>query len=461
MKRKPTSELYTLARAVVERLQNAGFEAYLVGGCVRDMILGREPGDYDVATSAQPHQVEALFDRTIPVGRQFGILVVVFSGAQFQVATFRTESDYKDGRRPDRVAFSNAQADAMRRDFTINGLFYDPVRDEVHDWVGGRADLAARLVRTIGNPTERFDEDHLRLLRAVRFAVELDFEIEDRTLEAIRLLAPQINRISAERIRDELVKIFRPPHAARGLVLLENTGLLREVLPEIAAFTSCEQTPAYHPEGTVFEHVRLMLSMLPPDSPESLAWAVLLHDVGKPRVASKDEVTGEIHCYEHDKVGAQMAEAILTRLRFPRNHIDEIVTAVRYHMQFKNAQQMRKSTIRRIMARPTFKLELELHRLDCLGSHAELDCYNFLVQQAEALANEPVLPPPIVSGRDLIKLGMKPGPAMGALLAEIRERQLEGMFKDRAHALAWAEAKISEARTATNSGDTDPGRDNR
>lgn len=461
MKRTPTSELYTLAKAVVEKLQNAGFEAYLVGGCVRDMILEREPADYDVATSAQPHQVEALFDRTIPVGRQFGILVVVFGGAQFQVATFRTESDYKDGRRPDRIAFSDARADAMRRDFTINGLFYDPVREQLHDWVGGQADLTARLVRTIGNPTERFGEDHLRLLRAVRFAVELDFEIEDRTLDAIRLLAPQINRISAERIRDELLKIFRPPHAARGLVLLESTGLLREVLPEIAAFTSCEQTPAYHPEGTVFEHVRRMLSMLSADSPESLAWAVLLHDIGKPRVASKDEVTGEIHCYEHDKVGAEMAEAILTRLRFPRNQIEEIVTAVRYHMQFKHAREMRKSTIRRIMARPTFGLELELHRLDCLGSHAELDCYDFFVQQAEALANEPVLPPPIVSGHDLIKLGMKPGPAMGALLAEIRERQLEGGFKDRAHALAWAAAKVSQSTASIDSGATDSGLENR
>lgn len=445
MKSEPESKRYQLAKAVVEKLQAAGFEAFLVGGCVRDMLLGREPEDYDVATSAQPAQVEALFEHTVQVGRQFGVVIVLVGGSEFQVATFRTESDYTNGRRPAKVAFANAVADAMRRDFTINGLFFDPVHGELHDWVGGRADLEARVVRTIGDPGDRFAEDHLRMLRAVRFAVELEFGIEQRTFEAIKTLAPQIHRISAERVRDELIKIFRPPHAARGLVLLEESKLLREVLPEVAALTTCDQSPPYHPEGTVFEHVRRMLSSLPQNAGESLPWAVLLHDVGKPIVASKDAVTGQIHCYGHDKVGAKIAEDILTRLRFPRKQIDEIVAVVRNHMQFKDAPNMRKATFRRMLARPTFELELELHRLDCLASNGDMSCYEYVVKQADQIANEPVLPPPLVRGRDLLKLGMKPGPEMGVLLAEIRERQLEGEFRDRAEALEWAQAKLSSS----------------
>ncbi len=303
---------------IVRHLQTAGFSAFWVGGCVRDFLLGREPGDYDIATSARPEQVEKLFKRTVAVGKKFGVLVVLEGGHQFQVATYRAEADYRDGRHPEQVTFGDAQADAQRRDFTVNGLFYDPIAEKIHDWVGGEKDLRAKIIRTIGVPEERFAEDHLRLLRAVRFAAQLGFEIEPQTLAAIRSLAPKIELISAERIRDELIKLFSPPHAACGLVLLLKSGLLPGVLPEVIATLACEQSPDFHPEGTVFEHIRLMLEKLPPGAHPSLPWAVILHDIAKPATAELDPATGKIHFYGHEKVGAALAERILTRLRFPR-----------------------------------------------------------------------------------------------------------------------------------------------
>jgi poly(A) polymerase len=417
--------LRALASEIVHRLQQAGFEAYWVGGCVRDQLLGREPGDHDVATSARPAQVEALFPQTIPVGRKFGVILVLVEGLQFQVATFRAEADYADGRRPRRVTFCDAIADARRRDFTVNGLFYDPVREQLHDWVGGQADLHARVIRTIGDPRERFAEDHLRLLRAVRFAAQLDFQIEDATFHAVRDHAAKIQAVSAERVREELVKLFRPPHAARGLDLLRDSGLLAEVLPELSATIRCEQSPVFHPEGTVYEHLRLMLSHLPADAPPSLPWAVLLHDIAKPVTAERDPATGEIHFYEHEKIGADMAARILRRLRFSNHEIDEVVACVRQHMQFKDVTKMRKATLRRLLLRETFPLELELHRLDCLGSHGQLDHYEFLRAQAASLAQQPQIRPPLLTGDDLIALGMKPGPALGKLLADLREKQLQ------------------------------------
>ncbi len=432
------------AAGIVRRLQTAGFAAYWVGGCVRDYLLGREPQDYDVATSAVPDQIEALFARTIPVGRKFGVIIVLENGHEFQVATFRAEADYQDGRHPEQVTFSNAQADASRRDFTVNGLFYDPVRDELHDWVGGEADLRAKLLRTIGSPDERFAEDHLRLLRAVRFAAQLDFQVEERTFAALRANAPSISTVSAERIREELMKLFRPPHAARGLDLLRDSGLLEQVLPEIAAMIHCDQSPDYHPEGTVYNHVRLMLSQLPADAPDELPWAVLLHDVAKPVTASRDPQTGSIHFYGHEKVGAEMAETLLQRLKFPRKETDAIVQAVLYHMQFKDVKDMRKSSVRRMLMRDTFPLELALHRLDCLGSHRNLDHYEFMLEQARELEHQPQIIPPLLTGSDLIALGMRPSPAMGALLAEIREKQLQDELKTSDEAREWARQKLRE-----------------
>jgi len=430
------------ATEIVHRLQQSGFRAYWVGGCVRDSLLGREPGDYDIATDARAEEVELLFPHTIPVGRQFGVVVVVEGGANFQVATFRAESDYADGRRPSQVSFGDPQADALRRDFTVNGIFFDPSTNTTHDWVNGEGDLRARVIRTIGDPEERFAEDHLRLLRAVRLAAQLDFTIEPATFAAVRKLAERIRGISAERIRDELLKLFVPGIAERGLQLLHESGLLTQMLPELAATVACEQSPDYHPEGSVFAHLCLMLRQLPAAGDPLLPWAVLMHDIAKPLTASHDPATGSIHFYEHERLGAEMTYEILGRLRFSKKQIETVATAVRHHMQFKDARQMRKATLRRVILRPTFPLELALHRLDCLGSHQRLDVYEFLVTQAHELSQQPEMIPPLLTGDDLIRLGLKPGPVLGQLLAEIREKQLADELKTKAQAEAWVKEHL-------------------
>jgi poly(A) polymerase len=430
------------AAEIVRRLQASGHSAYWVGGCVRDYLLGREPEDYDIATSAVPKQTETLFRRTIPVGRKFGVLLVREGEHEFQVATFRAEADYQDGRHPQQVTFANAQADASRRDFTVNGLFYDPMAKQLHDWVGGEADLRAKILRTIGDPGERFAEDHLRLLRAVRFAAQLNFEIEAETFAALKACAPKIQTISAERIREELMKLFRPPHAARGLDLLRDSGLLEQVLPEIAAMSHCDQSPNYHPEGTVYNHVRLMLEHLTADADALLPWAALLHDVAKPVTASKDADTGSIHFYGHEKVGAVMSAAMLQRLKFPRKQTEELTSVVLHHMQFKDVKQMRKATLRRMLLRETFPLELELHRLDCLGSHRMLDHYEFMRDQARELEQQPQIRPPLLTGQDLMMLGVKPGSRMGELLAELREKQLQDELKTSEEARTWIKERM-------------------
>jgi poly(A) polymerase len=432
------------ATQIVRRLKQAGFAAYWVGGCVRDFLLGRQPGDYDIVTSALPEEIEKLFERTIPVGRKFGVIIVLEDDHQFQVATFRAEADYQDGRHPAYVVFGDAVADARRRDFTVNGLFYDPVERKLHDWVGGESDLRAKTIRTIGSPAERFGEDHLRLLRAVRLAAQLDFTIEPETFAAIKAAAPKIHAISAERIRDELIKLFSPPRASRGLDLLRQSGLLEQVLPEIAATTTCEQSPDFHPEGSVFNHLLLMLEKMPADSDPSLPWSVLFHDVAKPLTASRDPKTGSIHFYEHERIGADMAQQILERLRFPRKQIDDIVTAVRCHMQFKDVLEMRKSTLRRLLMRATFPLELQLHRLDCVGSHGRLDVYDYLIEQAKELEKQPEIRPPLLTGDDLLAMGMQAGPGMGQLLGEIREKQLSDELKTSEEAKQWAKSELEK-----------------
>ena len=425
---------------LLRRLQEAGHEAYLVGGCVRDELRGMAPQDYDMATSARPEEVEALFPQTHAVGKSFGVILVVEHGHTFEVATFRAESDYTDGRRPNTVTFSDAQTDASRRDFTVNGLFMDPLSDTVHDWVGGQEDLEKRRLRIIGHPTERFNEDHLRLLRAVRLAAQLDFEIDPATFAAVRDMADHITRVSAERVRDELLKLFRPPYAARGLDLLHESGLLAQVLPELLPTVTCEQSPDYHPEGTVYDHIRLMLSKLPAEASVELPWTALLHDIAKPVTQSECE-EGRIHFYGHEKIGADMAQQILQRLRFPNVEIEAIVQTVRYHMQFKDAPKMRKATLRRMLMRPTFELELEQHRLDCLGSHGLMDIYDFIREQQTVLQEKPLLLEPLISGRDLIELGIEPGPALGQLLDAVRDQQLAETFSTREEALAWAKEK--------------------
>ncbi len=431
------------ATHIARKLQAAGFQAFFVGGCVRDSLLGREPQDFDIATDARPEDTERLFSHTIPVGKQFGVVVVIEDGQQYQIATFRAEADYQDGRRPESVRFADAREDAIRRDFTINGLFFDPLTEQLHDWVGGEADLRAKLIRTVGAPEERFGEDHLRMLRAIRFAAQLDFAIAPETFAAVQKLAEKIRLVSAERVREELIKLFAPPHAARGLTLLHESGLMPHVLPELVPTVTCDQSPDYHPEGTVFNHIRLMLAQLPCPLPdESLPWIVLLHDIAKPRTSSVAD-DGTIHFYTHEKVGAHMAEEILQRLKFPRQQTDDIVATVLHHMQFKDAPHMRKATLRRMLMRPTFPLELELHRLDCLGSHHRLDLYDFVREQQQHLHDRPHLVPPLLTGGDLIQLGVKPGPAMGALLTELRDLQLGEELTTAGAARVWVEKRLS------------------
>lgn len=431
------------ARSLVDRLRAAGHLAYWAGGCVRDLVRGVTPKDIDIATDARPEQVQKIFRRTYAVGAHFGVIVVLENDFQFEVATFRSDGAYLDGRHPVAVNFSSPEEDARRRDFTINGMFYDPPNDAVIDFVGGRADLAARLVRAIGDPAQRFSEDRLRLLRAVRFATVLEFEIEPATWAAIVRAADTINAISAERIRDELVKIFLSPHRVRGWDLLDASGLMKAILPEVEALKGCAQPPQFHPEGDVFQHTRLMLSLLPNEVSLPLVLSVLFHDIGKPPTATVDE-TGRIRFSGHDKVGAAMTDALMHRLRFSRAEIEATVEMVEQHMVFKDAPNMRVARLKRFLARPHFTDELELHRVDCLGSHGMLDNYDYLVRKQEEFANEPIIPPPLVRGDDLIALGLKPGPIFGEILEAVETRQLEGTLRDRAEALAWVKTEFVE-----------------
>ena len=433
----------TTARALVDRLRAAGHIAYFAGGCVRDLVRGQTPKDIDIATDARPKEVQELFRRTYAVGAHFGVIVVLEGDWQFEVATFRSDGAYLDGRHPVAVNFSSPEEDARRRDFTINGMFFDPPNEEVIDFVGGRADLASRLVRAIGDPAQRFAEDRLRLLRAVRFATVLEFEIEPATWHAIVRAADTINAISAERTRDELVRIFLSPHRVRGWDLLDTSGLMKAILPEVDALKGCAQPPQFHPEGDVFQHTRLMLELLPTEVSLPLVLSVLLHDIGKPATASVDE-SGRIRFNGHDKLGATMTEALMHRLRFSRAEIEATVEAVDQHMVFKDVPNMRVARLKRFMARPHFADELELHRVDCLGSHGMLDNYEFLKKKSEEFADEPIIPPPLVRGDDLIALGMKPGPQFGEILEAIETRQLEGTLRDREEALAWVRKEWGE-----------------
>ncbi|MBX6324532.1 MAG: CCA tRNA nucleotidyltransferase [Chthoniobacterales bacterium] len=424
------------ARSVAARLREHGHVAYFAGGCVRDMVRGLTPKDYDIVTTARPEEVQRLFPKTFAVGAHFGVIIVVENGFQFEVATFRSDDVYLDGRHPSAVRFASPEEDAQRRDFTINGMFYDPVAEKVIDFVGGRADIEAKLVRAIGNPAQRFAEDRLRMLRAVRFATVLGYQIDPKTWEALVASAASINQISAERIRDELVRIFLSPNRVRGWDLLDASGLMRAVLPELEAMKGVAQPQQFHPEGDVFVHTRLMLELLPENVSVPLVFAVLFHDVAKPVTARVDE-TGRIRFNEHDRIGAEMTKAIMRRLRFSGAEIEATVEMVRQHMVFKDAPKMRVAKLKRFMARPTFDDELELHRVDCQSSHRNLDNYEFLLRKREEFASEPILPPPLVRGHDLIALGLQPGPKFREILEAVETRQLEGALRTRDEALEW------------------------
>ncbi|MEY2519640.1 MAG: hypothetical protein QOF24_1399, partial [Verrucomicrobiota bacterium] len=361
---------------------------------------------------------------------------------QFEVATFRSDGAYLDGRHPTEVHFATAKEDAARRDFTINGMFFDPEKNEIIDFVDGRADLETRVIRAIGDPAQRFAEDRLRMLRAIRFATVLGFEIEPATWGAVVAQAPLISEISAERIREELVRIFMSPRRVRGWDLLDASGLMKIVLPELEAMKGCEQPPQFHPEGDVFKHTRIMLELLPDDASFPLVFSVLFHDIGKPPTSVVDEA-GRIRFNGHDRVGAEMTEAVMERLRFSRAEIDATVEAVRQHMVFKDVPNMRVAKLKRFMARPTFADELELHRVDCASSHGMMDNYDFLQKKREEFANEPIIPPPLVRGDDLIALGLKPGPQFGEILEAVETRQLEGALTNRDQALEWVRSEYS------------------
>ncbi len=435
-----TMDLKAAATDIARRLQTAGHTAYFAGGCVRDELRGHPPEDYDIATSARPPEVQKLFPHTQAVGAHFGVILVMEHGHAFEVATFRSDHEYIDGRRPEMVTFSTPEEDAARRDFTVNGMFQDPVAGSIIDFVGGRADLEAEILRAIGDPVARFREDKLRLLRAVRFAARFGYEIETGTWEALRAHAADIHAVSAERIREELVKILAHATRLRGFDLLDQSGLLREILPEVEALKGCEQPPQFHPEGDVFVHTRAMLELLPPDAPASVALSVLFHDIGKPPTFRYHADEDRIRFSGHDRVGAEMTEKLMERLRFSRADTDHVVEAVRQHMVFKDVQNMRTAKLKRFMAREGFQDELELHRVDCLSSHGALDNYDFLRTKAGEFASEPLIPPPLVTGRDLIALGWKPGPHFGPVLEAVQTAQLEGTLTTPEEALAWVRA---------------------
>jgi len=419
------------ATQIVERLRKAGFEAYFAGGCVRDMLLDVEPHDIDIATAALPHDVKRLFDDVLEVGAAFGVCRVRVAGDWFEVAAFRSDLGYSDGRRPDQVAFTDARGDVRRRDFTINGLLYDPIGREVLDFVGGREDLRRRIVRCIGDPAERFGEDKLRLLRAVRFAARLEYEIDPDTFRAMRDAAPTLPVVSAERIGAELLNIFTAPHADRALQLLADSGLLEHVLPEIHAEMGVRQPEQFHPEGDVFEHTKLMLGMMK-DPGAELALAVLLHDVGKPPTY---EEADRIRFNEHARVGADLAEQMCRRLRMPNAATETVVALIATHMRFMDIRNMRESRLKRFLREPYFEDALELHRLDCEASHGKLDNWRFCTEQLAALKPDEVRPPRLLTGHDLIEMGYEPGPRFRRILDALEDAQLEGKATTREAAI--------------------------
>jgi len=428
------------ALKILKQIRTAGFTAFFAGGSVRDKLLGREAKDYDIATNATPDQIEALFPKTVAVGKAFGVIVVVADGTETEVATFRADGGYQDGRRPDSVHFCGAEEDAKRRDFTVNGMFYDPIEDKVIDYVGGQADLERKIIRAIGEPEKRFAEDHLRMLRAVRFAHTLDFVIEPATRAAIQKHAPDLAKISVERIENEfsrtLTESIRPGDALAELVDL---GLMANIIPEILPMIGQEQPPEFHPEGDVFVHTCLMLNLMKHPT-RAIAYTALLHDVGKPATAFMG--ADRIRFHGHERKSAEMAEEILRRLKLPVKEIKQIVTAVDGHMRFKDVQKMNKSTLRKLMGAETFDLELELHRLDCEGSHRLLDNHQFLIGKSEEMKNEPILPEKWIAGKDLRDLGVPPGPRMGELIQLAYDAQLEGRFPDRDALLDWLKTQI-------------------
>jgi putative nucleotidyltransferase with HDIG domain len=435
-----------LAISIIETLRQQGFQAYLAGGCVRDLLLKREPADYDVATNATPEQVMEVFPETYAVGAQFGVVLVPPEANQaardenakntrpVEVATFRSDLGYSDGRRPDEVRFSSdPQEDAARRDFTINGMMLDPQTNQVLDFVGGRRDLAAGIIRAIGDPERRFAEDKLRMLRAVRFAARFYFEIEEQTMAAIQRRAHEIQIVSRERVRDELTKMLTEGRARRAFALLDQSGLLKEVLPEISGMKGVAQPPEFHPEGDVFVHTLLLLDHLPNPCPPTLAWGALLHDVGKP--ATFRVAPDRIRFDGHVDVGVKMAEEICGRLRFSNDDTEQVLALVGNHMRFGHVTRMKESTLKKFLRLPGFDEHLALHRADSLASHGNLSTYELVQKKLAEIPPEKIRPTPLASGDDLIAAGYKPGPRFREILEAVEDAQLEGRLTSHEAAL--------------------------
>jgi poly(A) polymerase len=448
-----SSEKAKQATQIVRALRDRGYSAYLVGGCVRDLVLGREPADYDVATSATPDEVMRVFPQTYAVGAQFGVVLVPVrkddeNGARenyaIEVATYRSDGLYSDGRHPDQVQFSTeARLDVQRRDFTINGLLLDPQTQEVLDFVGGQADLKGGILRAIGEPHRRFSEDKLRMLRAVRFAARFGYQIEPQTFSAIGELAPQIHQVSNERIRDEILKMLTEGHARRAFELLDESGLLQQVLPEIKKMQGVQQPPQYHPEGDVWVHTLMLLEGLPAGVSKTLALGVLLHDVGKPPTfrAAPDRIRFD----NHAEVGTKMAREICHRFHMSNDETHQVCELVANHMRFGDVMKMKESTLKRFFRMPRFEEHLELHRLDCLSSHRDLSLYDFARDKFHALPAEQIRPQPLITGDDLIAAGYTPGPRFRELLTAVEDAQLEGAIASKEEALGLVKSKMEQS----------------
>jgi len=444
------SELFDIAKHLVTQLKNSGYKAFCVGGCTRDMLMNVPPKEYDITTSATPEEVSNIFSHTIPVGVSFGVILVLIGHYRFEVATFRKDEGYSDSRHPEYVTYStDEEEDVLRRDFTINGMLYDPIEEEAIDYAGGLDDIRDGIIRTIGVPLDRFSEDKLRLMRAVRFASRYGFAIEGDTYGALKELASRINLVSAERIKDELVKIITQRNPGDGLKMLRETGLLRYILPEVDIMHGVEQPPEFHPEGDVFKHTCLVLDKIYENtgglaSPE-LAMGGLLHDVGKPPTFS---VSDRIRFNGHDKLGADMSREICRRLKFSNKQIELIYELVRDHLKFKDVFYMKKSTLKRFIGMPDFDEHMVLHLADCLASHGSTEAYDFVMKKFEELKDEEIKPEPLLGGRELIEMGYSPGPLFKEILNLVEEAQLEGEITSRSEALELVSRKYPIGKNA-------------
>lgn len=425
---------------IIKKLNDNGFQAVLAGGCVRDFILGLPSNDYDIATNATPEVIESLFEKTIPVGKSFGVIIVIENGKEYEVATFREDGKYSDNRRPDSVTFGSIEEDAKRRDLTINGIFYDPINEKYYDFVNGVDDIQRKIIRFIGDANKRIEEDKLRILRACRFSIKFDFDFEKKSFEAIKNHAHEIQTVSIERISDEFLKILRLRKHKKAFDLLFETKLIDYILPEVTSLQGAEQPSDYHPEGDCLVHTIKTLENLPEDASDELLMGMLLHDIGKP---STFELLDRIRFNGHDKKGAEITEIILKRMKFSNDFIERVVSLVSNHMKFMAAPIMKMSTFKRFVRQPYFNEHLALHKADCLSSHGSLDNYNFVIKKMNEIPPEKIKPPKLISGKDLLDLGFIQGPIFKTILEDIDDKQLEETIKDRESALLYVKQQYA------------------